>query len=72
MVWPAVTTNESALTVQECIKKKKAARCLNLAAFVVASGGLASIERCLETPMNARFCVFKIDFAPPFVPPVCL
>ena len=50
---------------------KKAAKYWSLAAFKLASG-LASIERCLETFINTRFYVLKIDFVPPFVPPVCL
>ena len=37
---------------------------------MVSMPELVSIEGCLETLMNARFCVLKIDFAPPFVPPV--
>ena len=40
--------------------------------FLEGCGGLASIEGCLETPMNTRFFVYKIDFAHPFVPPVYL
>ena len=40
--------------------------------FLEGCGGLASIERCLETRINARFYVSKNDIVPPFVPPVCI
>jgi hypothetical protein len=35
-------------------------------------GGLAAIERRLETRMNARFQQTKNQFIPPVVPPICL
>lgn len=34
-------------------------------------GGLASIERCLETRMDIRFPENLLSFVPPSVPPVC-
>jgi hypothetical protein len=33
--------------------------------------GLGSIERCLETRMNARFNTFTLQFVPRFVPRSC-
>ena len=34
--------------------------------------GLASIERCLRTHVNASYSLFKNLSAPPIVPPLCL
>jgi len=40
-----------------------------LAAFITGYGGLGSIERTLETRMNARFPKYVRKFVPPVVPP---
>lgn len=40
--------------------------------FVREIGGLASIERRLETRIDARFKHFQLDFVPRFVPRFCL
>ena len=50
---------------------KKASEYRYLEAFDSQYGGLGSIERWLETRMDARFFFFKTYFVPPFVPPVC-
>ncbi len=44
---------------------------MSLAPFVLQSGGLGAIERCLETRMDIGAIVFEISITPPFVPPPC-
>lgn len=53
---------------------KKAAKWLNLAAFVVAYGGLAALERFPLKPMKYSFREQYLAFSPPLVPPtlICL
>ena len=48
--------------------KEKAARRLTLAALIWVCGGLASIERYLETLINTRFYVLKMISYPHLYP----
>jgi hypothetical protein len=51
--------------------KKKKGVCWTSANALGRMNGLGSIERCLETRMNASFHDFIIQFVPRFVPRYC-